>query len=314
MDTSSDIAFGRDKVITRKELKPFMKRTNKEGLINFIGHMAIMVITGYLLYLSLNTWWVIPTMAAHAVVLAFFFAPVHECSHNTVFRSRALNETVYWIVCLIYIVPPTIFRYDHATHHTYTQIRGKDTAMVLPEKATLWDYFYYLTGIPFWMRGVSWFTSHAFGRVHQEHEHVLPESEHPRVIREARLFILLYLCIAAVAFYFQSWAPLTFWIIPRLVGEPFMRWLRIAEHAECEEGGDLTNNTRSTKASSLINFLFWNMPYHAEHHICPMVPFHALPDLHEKIKHQLYPTASGYMSVHAEVISKLAQKEGVTWQ
>ena len=38
-------------------------------------------------------------------------------------------------------------------------------------------------------------------------------------------------------------------------------------------------------------FVYWNMNYHVEHHMYPMVPFHRLPDLHEAIRHDL-PTAN----------------------
>ena len=34
-------------------------------------------------------------------------------------------------------------------------------------------------------------------------------------------------------------------------------------------------------------FLYWNMNYHVEHHMFPMVPYHALPQLHEEIKADL---------------------------
>lgn len=33
----------------------------------------------------------------------------------------------------------------------------------------------------------------------------------------------------------------------------------------------------------LFRFLYWNMNYHVEHHMYPMVPYHALPMLHEAI-------------------------------
>lgn len=32
-------------------------------------------------------------------------------------------------------------------------------------------------------------------------------------------------------------------------------------------------------------FIHWNMNYHVEHHMFPMAPNHALPKLHEMIKH-----------------------------
>ncbi len=93
-----------------------------------------------------------------------------------------------------------------------------------------------------------------------------------------------------------------------------MRWFRIAEHAECKEGPDLRENTRTTRASSWINFLFWNMPYHAEHHICPMVPFHALPRLHQVVRDKLFPVGEGYFKVHADVLSQIVRRQGVTWK
>ena len=37
----------------------------------------------------------------------------------------------------------------------------------------------------------------------------------------------------------------------------------------------------------VFRFLYWNMNYHVEHHMFPMVPYHALPKLHEEMKHGL---------------------------
>ncbi|MFP6731408.1 MAG: hypothetical protein VCD50_14785, partial [Alphaproteobacteria bacterium] len=72
-------AFGSDKVIDRKTLKPFVKRDDRHGLINLAGHGAALGATGYLLALSLGSWWVVPVMLAHGFVMALLFAPAHEC-------------------------------------------------------------------------------------------------------------------------------------------------------------------------------------------------------------------------------------------
>ena len=314
MDNTTEVAFGSKEVISRKELKNYVKRTDRHGLIYFFGHMAILGATGYLVSLSLGTWWIVPTMLAYGIVMAFLFAPVHECSHGTPFRTRWLNESVYWLVSLIYIVPPIFFRYSHAAHHTYTQVRGRDQDMIFPRQATVWNYIVYVSSIPFWIRNISWLIRHALGSVNPKYRYYLPDEEIPRIVREARIIIAIYLGIALIAIYASSWAPLTYWIIPRLVGEPFMRWLRVAEHGECEEGPDLRENTRTTKTSSLVRFLFWNMPYHAEHHLSPMVPFHALPRLHEQVKDKLFPTADSYLKVHAQVLKRLLRQQGITWE
>jgi len=308
-----NMAFGRDQVISKKELKKYMRRSNLPGLINFFGHMAVMVLTGALVYITLGTWWVVPTMAMHGAVLAFLFAPCHECSHGTPFRSRWLNETVYWIVSLIYIVPPTFFRYYHATHHTYTQIRGRDPDM-LPKKMRVWDYVWYVSGISFWKRNLLWMLKHPFGMIADEQKYYIPESEIPRAATEARIILAIYVTVALLSVYFQSWLAVWLWIVPRLVGEPLMRWIRLSEHGECEEGPDLRTNTRTTKTSRLIYFLFWNMPYHAEHHLCPMVPFHALGKMHEDVKDKMHPVGESYPKVHGEILGKISKQKGVTWE
>ena len=46
-------------------------------------------------------------------------------------------------------------------------------------------------------------------------------------------------------------------------------------------------NTRTVYMNPISRFIYWNMNYHIEHHMFPMVPYHALPRLHELIKHDL---------------------------
>lgn len=305
-------AFGQEYVLTKKDYKPYLKRSNKHGLIRFGVHMGLIAVAAGLVSVTLGTWWIVPVMAVYAILLAFLFAPVHECSHGTTFRNRRLNEVIFWIVCLIYMVPPTFFRYAHATHHTYTQIRGWDPDM-LPERMTASAYIKFVLGFTFWQRNIKWFLFHPFGKIDPTQRYFLPQSEIPRVVREARIIFMIYAGIAGVSIVFNPWIPLIYWVIPRLVGEPFMRWMRISEHGECEENGDLRENTRTTYTSGIIRYLFWEMPYHAEHHLCPMVPFHALGRLHEKFGHKLHAVGDGYMSINKDVYVKAKQKQGVTW-
>ena len=53
-------------------------------------------------------------------------------------------------------------------------------------------------------------------------------------------------------------------------------------------------NSRTVYMNPMIRFIYWNMNYHVEHHMFPMVPYHALPRLHEVIKHDCptpYPSS-----------------------
>ena len=77
-------------------------------------------------------------------------------SYGTAFRARWLNEAAFRLISFIYISPPVFFRFFHAAHHTYTQIRGKDPDIVLPSPASWGDYLYYVSSIPLWLRNAGW--------------------------------------------------------------------------------------------------------------------------------------------------------------
>jgi fatty acid desaturase len=42
----------------------------------------------------------------------------------------------------------------------------------------------------------------------------------------------------------------------------------------------------------------WNMPYHAEHHLYPFIPFHRLAAAHASIRNQLAHIQPGYARWH----------------
>jgi fatty acid desaturase len=311
---ASDFAYGREAVIDRKALKKYTdRRSDASGLLFLARHLAALVVTGSFVVLTFGTWWILPAIILHGMVMALLFAPVHECSHATPFRTRWLNEGAFWLVCLIYMVPPNMFRHSHLAHHRYTQIRGSDPDMVLPRNSTVWDYLYYVSAIPFWIRGFDWMISLPFGKISEKQRLFIPDGTINKTKREGRIILFVYASIFLGAVIAQSWMPLWLWILPRFLGEPFMRWLRIAEHAECEESADLSRNTRTTRAPGWLHALFWNMSYHSEHHLCPAVPFHVLPEFHEVVGGKLYPVASGYTAVHREVLSNLLSHQGVTW-
>jgi fatty acid desaturase len=64
----------------------------------------------------------------------------------------------------------------------------------------------------------------------------------------------------------------------------------------------MLENTRTTYTNPAIRFLAWNMPYHAEHHIFPAMPFHRLPEANRMIATRLRIAAPGYCSVQRELL------------
>jgi fatty acid desaturase len=58
----------------------------------------------------------------------------------------------------------------------------------------------------------------------------------------------------------------------------------------------------------IFQFIYWNMNYHVEHHMFPMVPYHALPALHEKIKADTPPAYNGVIETYREIIPTLLRQ------
>ena len=106
--------------------------------------------------------------------------------------------------------------------------------------------------------------------------------------------------VAALSVIFRSDAALFYWVLPVILGQPFLRAYLLAEHTGLPFVEDFWENTRTTLTGLPVRFLAWNMPFHAEHHANPAVPFHALPELHRREREKLKVVTPGYVAFHRE--------------
>jgi len=72
-------------------------------------------------------------------------------------------------------------------------------------------------------------------------------------------------------------------------------------------------NSRTVYMNPVSRFIYWNMNYHVEHHMFPMVPYHALPRLHAIIKDDLpapnLSIADGFAEMWPALKRQLADEE-----
>jgi fatty acid desaturase len=118
---------------------------------------------------------------------------------------------------------------------------------------------------------------------------------------EARLHLADMVLLAAASIAFGWTWPLTLWVIPALLGQPFLRAYLMAEHGGCPLVANMLANSRTTYTNALVRFLAWNMPYHSAHHAVPTVPFHRLPDLNDSLETRLKVTARGFGEAHRQI-------------
>lgn len=293
-------------LVSQADIERLSRRSDALGLLYFCGHYTLIALGAWLTWHLYPGVAFVPIFLVHAFIIGFLFSPLHECAHGTAFRSRCLNETVLWITAIVYVVPPYFFRYFHLGHHRYTQMPGKDPSLVLPEPATFAQYLWYSAGLWFWWRNITWMVKHALGFVDPSSELYVPKSRRGLMVVEARVMVGLYTLIGVVALASGFGTELVVcWLLPRFLGEPIQRFVRVAEHVGCAESPDLLTNTRTTLSNWAVNAIAWQMPYHAEHHLFPNVPFHALPALHRLVASRIVVEPRGYIAGQREIISML---------
>lgn len=285
-----------------------MARSNMPAVRHLLVWVLVLAMTGSLIYMAMGTLWVWPAMFLHGVVLVHHFSLQHECCHYTVFKTRKINDIVGNICGFIIMLPNRHFRYEHCDHHTYTQLDGDDPELI-PMPNNLAGYFWYLSSIPYWKTKFTELFRHTRGILTPEEKRFIPKEEYQTVFWEARLMIIAYLGILAVCILTGWWRPLWYWWVPVVLGEPVMRFIRMTEHVGKPCVREMKDNTRTNYVIRPMQFLCWNMNYHAEHHYASSVPFHALPKLHEKLRDVVEVEPRGYLGAHIDILNQLTGRK-----
>ncbi len=291
------------KILAICELKALNTRTNLNGYIRLGLHVAVLGVSGYL-WGSLSGWLKVPTLLIYGIGLALMFCPTHECVHRTAFADSKVNDGVGWFTGLLSFYNSTFYRYYHKWHHRYTQIAGKDPELDDPRPESLGQYLWLLSGIPWWRGKFKGHLKVAFG--HLEDCYFLPQSSHADIIQSTRLQLGTYVVMGMISSALgHPWFIVIYWLLPLAIGQPFLRFVLIAEHTGCTEDDNPLTNTRTTLTLWPLRLLMWNMPYHAEHHLYPSIPFHALPEAHQSLKDYFSWVDAGYVQVNRDIVARL---------
>lgn len=279
-------------------VKQLSTRSDTRGLAHLGFHLAAIVAAMALVLATRGTPWLWPAMALLGLVEVALFAPLHETTHRTPFRSLWLNKAAGWLAGFVLVLPPEWFRLFHLAHHRHTQDPERDPELIDARPLTRGRYLLILTGLPYWHAQLRVLGRNALGRID---EPWIPPIAHAALVREARAYLLLYAALLAIAAALRSPLPLLLWLIPVLLAQPVLRAVLLAEHQGLPLVADRLANTRTTLASRVFGLLFWNANYHAEHHLAPGVPFFALPRLHGLVRGRLAALEPSYPAAHRTI-------------
>ena len=282
-------------------LQQLTHRSDAKGLLQLGAHLAMLLFAGIGLHLTRDSTLLLVTLPFYSALLIFLFAPLHETLHFTVFKTRWLNNLVAAISGFLLLLPFQNFRAFHYAHHRHTQNSELDPELLDMKPLLRKNYWLYLTGLPTWWQSLVSIWRHAAGTVDESY---IEERHRKVIISEARIHLAGYALLLLFSVLWSSGALWWYWILPALVGQPLLRLYLLAEHSGCDFSDNMLENSRTTYTTPWLNFLAWNMPYHAEHHYLASVPFHALPALHAYTGQHVKHKGAGYYRVNRDIAAQ----------
>ncbi|MEX2479395.1 MAG: fatty acid desaturase [Gammaproteobacteria bacterium] len=251
--------------------------------------------------------------AACAIALAWvwsgLFAPFHECTHRTAFRTSAANRIGAWLTGVPFMMAPAVYRTFHFEHHRHTQDPDKDPELMNDPRYAAWpgDRRGWLIMASGWgllqlkLRPLFGF---AF-KPRSEWETFArwaPRIEDPAgLVRECRIVLALWLVFVVAALFI---IPGGWWLLFAAWFAHVFQVLWIAsEHTGLPLEGGILVRTRTVASNPFVRFWLWNMNYHAEHHAWPGIPWHQLPATHALVATELGSFVPGYGALHRNVLS-----------
>ena len=286
-----------------REMMHLNTRSDARGAARTAVHVALILGSGALV--AVAPWWLVPpAMVLAGVVQAALFAPLHETCHHTAFRSRRANAVVGWLAALTALRNWHFYQQFHLAHHRHTQDPEHDPELSPPPPGNIPAYLFRVLGLPYWRAQLTVWARGWRGDL-SAYSFIHPATA-PRVVASIRAGSALTVALAVVAGLAFGWSSvLLFWVGPQLLGQPLLRLYLLTEHTGCTEDANGLTNTRTMLTAAPVRLLMWEMPFHAEHHLYPFIPFHRLADAHAVLRDRLAHVGTGYARWHLEHVRRL---------
>ncbi len=297
--------------ISSERLRELQVRNNSRAARDTLLWLGLLAVSGYLAYVAWGSWWALPAFMVYGALYGGAGdSRWHECGHGTAFRTRWLNDVVYYLASFMLLRQPTLWRWSHVRHHTDTIVVGRDPEILFP-RAVKWPavvgLFVPVVNVPKAM----WRTlKHALGVIDDDARDFIPEDELPKLKWESRAYVAILLGTAIWCIAISSILPALYIGLPTVYGAWLMVFFALTQHAGLREDVlDHRLNTRTVYMNPVFRFLYSNMNYHVEHHLFPTVPYYALPALHEEVKAHLAPPQTSTIAAYRKILGTLKKQQ-----
>jgi Na(+)-translocating NADH:ubiquinone oxidoreductase F subunit len=296
--------------VPRDTLRKLLERRNGPAIRDTLIWFALLIGSGAAGIALWGTWWAIIPLAIYSVIYASTSdSRWHEAGHGTAFRTDWMNNALYEIASFMVMRESTLWRWSHTRHHSDTIIVGRDPEIAVPRPPDVKGIIMAFFNLPVYPKYFKQLFIHSFGRMADAEKTYIPESEFPKIYFKARISLLIYLGVIALALATHSILPLLFIGLPNIYGSWLMVIYGLTQHAGLAENVlDHRLNCRTVYMNPIHRYLYWNMNYHLEHHMFPLVPYHALPRLHAIVKDDCPTPYNGLLETYREIVPTILRQ------
>ncbi|MGO8688422.1 MAG: NADH:ubiquinone reductase (Na(+)-transporting) subunit F [Thermoguttaceae bacterium] len=296
--------------LPKDRMRELLERRDGPAIRDTLLWFALIIGSGVCGFLLWGTWWaIIPLMLYGVLYASTSDSRWHEPSHGTAFKTDWMNNALYEIASFMVLRESTRWRWSHARHHSDTIIVGRDPEIAVtrpPNWFTLALRFFGINTTLILLRSI---LLHCTGRLTAEEKTFIPESEYGKVVLRAYIYLVIYATVIGLAVCTRSILPLMFIGLPALYGSWLLFIYGHTQHAGLAENVlDHRLNTRTIYMNAVNRYLYWQMNYHLEHHMFPLVPYHNLARLHELVKADMPKPYNGLLEAWREIISTLVRQ------
>ncbi|MBC7174365.1 MAG: fatty acid desaturase family protein [Polyangiaceae bacterium] len=283
--------------LSRDEIRSLVTPTNLEGVLSVATSWSVIAACFVLLarFPTNPLAWIVAVVVLGGRQLALAIL-MHECSHHSLFRTRALNDVLgKWLCAAPVWQRLDAYRKHHLAHHAHTSLPGDpDLGLVEPYPTTRRSLARKLardlSGIAFFRRVAGQLAMDAHVLTYSAstgQQRVSPPPSAGKMLANLATnfgpVVLTNLALAAVLAAFGHGELYAAWVLANATTfSLFVRLRSIAEHAVTENTTDPFRNTRTTRANLLARLTVapHHVNFHLEHHLVPTVPHYRLPAFH----------------------------------
>jgi MocE subfamily Rieske [2Fe-2S] domain protein len=290
--------------IDRETMRALLVRRDGPAIRDTLIWFGLLIGLGVAGYHLWGTWWSIIPFALYGVIYGSSSdSRWHEASHGTAFKTDWMNNFLYEIASFMVMRESTVARWSHTRHHSDTIIVGRDPEIAVPRPPDMKVFILAFFGIPQANTYFKKILLHTTGSLYPDEATYIPENEQKNIFFKARICLLIYVGVIFSCLYFRSILPLMFIGLPIFYGSWLSLLYGYTQHAGLAENVlDHRMNCRTVKMNFINRYLYWNMNYHIEHHMFPLVPYHNLPKLFEIVKSDMPTPYTSLFDAWREII------------